>query len=46
MDILLKAKGLDYNNSAKEIQKLLQEEDEKWTTNNYKYNKIKCGLPV
>ena len=28
MDILIKVKGFYYKNNAKEIQKLLQEEDE------------------
>jgi TusA-related sulfurtransferase len=37
---------LDYNNSANEIKKLLHEEDEKWITNNHKYNKIIYGLTV
>ena len=42
----MKVKDLNYKISAKKIQKLIQEEDEKWTTNNHKYNKITCGLPV
>lgn len=39
MDILIKTKSFDYNNAAKEIQKLLPQENEKWTKNNNKYNK-------
>lgn len=43
---MIKAKGFDYKNNAKEIKKLIQKEDKKWMTNNHKYNKIACMLSV